>query len=196
MENKDKKYCNGYILAGGKSSRMGEDKGLMLFNGKPVVQYVIDALSPVLNNVIIVSNNPAYKMFGLEVVADEIKEVGPAGGICAALQHSRSENNFIIGCDMPFVTIEAIEALIKKSNGYQITLPLRKGQLEPLFGVYDTACKDKWMRLVKEGSVKLHELVQHFGLQQLNVDHDVVITEKTFRNINTRQEFESALKQA
>lgn len=195
MEINKQKSSNGYILAGGKSSRMGEDKGLMLFNGKPVVQYVIEALVPVVNEVVIVSNNPAYEAFGLKVIADDIKEIGPAGGICAALQHSRSENNFIIGCDMPFVKSEAIEALIKKSNGYQITLPLRKGQLEPLFGVYDTACKDEWMRLVKEGTVKLHELVKHFSLQQLNVDHDVVFTEKTFMNINTRQEFEEALKQ-
>ncbi len=195
MEMGSEKYGNGYILAGGKSSRMGEDKGLMLFNGKPVVQYVIDALSPVVNQVIIVSNNPAYKIFGLEVVADEIKDVGPAGGICAALQHSRSENNFIIGCDMPFVTSAAIEALIQNSSGCQIALPLHKGQLEPLFGVYATVCKDEWLHLVKGGEVKLHALVAHFNLKKIEVEDDVLFAEKIFMNINTRQEFEAALKQ-
>ena len=195
MGKGNKKYCNGYLLAGGKSSRMGEDKGLMLFKGKPVVQYVIDALVPVVNEVVIVSNNPAYEIFGLKVIADDIKEVGPAGGIAAALQHSIAENNFVIGCDMPFVNSAAIEQLIENSEGWQITLPIHNGQLEPLFGVYRTECEDEWLRLVKEGMVKLHELVKHFSLQQLNVDHDVVFTEKIFMNINTRQEFESALKQ-
>ncbi len=55
---------NGYILAGGKSSRMGQDKGLMLFNQKPLVQYVLQSLQTVVNKVIIVANNPAYEQFG------------------------------------------------------------------------------------------------------------------------------------
>jgi molybdopterin-guanine dinucleotide biosynthesis protein A len=195
MENKEKKYCNGYILAGGKSSRMGEDKGLILFNRKPVVQYVIDALAPVVDEVVIVSNNQAYEVFGLKVIADEIKDVGPAGGIGAALQNSTSEKNFIVGCDMPFVTREAIETVIKQSYGYQITLPLNADQLEPLFGVYTTDCKDEWLRLVREGIVKLHELVTHFNLKKLKTDNNGLFAEKLFMNINTRQELESALKQ-
>ncbi len=195
MEKQSIQYYNGYILAGGKSSRMGEDKGLMLFNGKSVVQYVIDALAPVVNEVVIVSNNTAYEIFGLKVIADEIKDVGPAGGICAALQHSFVENNVMIGCDMPFVSIAAIEELIKNSEGAQITLPIHDGLLEPLFGVYRTECKHEWRRLVLGGNVKLNELVKHFKLQQFNVNNSPIFTEKIFMNINTRQEFESALNQ-
>lgn len=57
------KNVNGYILAGGKSSRMGADKGLLTFHGKPIVQKIIDQLKPAVKNVIIVSNNIEYKIW-------------------------------------------------------------------------------------------------------------------------------------
>ena len=53
-------HATGIILAGGKSSRMGEDKGLVLLNGKPMIQYVIEALKEVVSNIIIISNINIY----------------------------------------------------------------------------------------------------------------------------------------
>lgn len=71
------------ILAGGKSSRMGVDKGLMLLNEKPMVQHVIDAVKLVADEIIIVANNKEYKQFGYTVISDEIENAGPLAGICA-----------------------------------------------------------------------------------------------------------------
>ncbi|MCX6312923.1 MAG: NTP transferase domain-containing protein, partial [Bacteroidetes bacterium] len=70
----------GFILAGGKSSRMGTDKGLIIFNEETIIQQVIAQLKPVVNNLVIVSNNTTYEKFGLEVIGDIIKDIGPAGG--------------------------------------------------------------------------------------------------------------------
>ena len=55
------------ILAGGKSSRMGEDKGLMLFEGKTMIQYIIDTIQPLVDDVIIISNQTGYGIFGFPV---------------------------------------------------------------------------------------------------------------------------------
>src|ERR1035437_7677768 len=99
-----KNNLNGYILAGGKSSRMGTDKGLLVFNKKTIIQHVIAQLKPVVKEVIIVSNNRDYEKFGVKVIADIIKNIGPAGGIHAALSHSNTNHNFIVSCDMPFIT--------------------------------------------------------------------------------------------
>lgn len=62
----DKKNITGIILAGGKSSRMGTDKGFLLLNNKPFVQYSIDALKPFVSEIMIVSDNPDYDIFGLK----------------------------------------------------------------------------------------------------------------------------------
>ncbi len=83
--------ATGIILAGGKSSRMGEDKGLVLLNGKPMIQYVIEALKGVVSDIIIISNNASYNKFGIPVYPDIIKDKGPVGGIFTGLHHSKTQ---------------------------------------------------------------------------------------------------------
>src|ERR1041385_1796721 len=99
----------GFILAGGKSSRMKEDKGLMLLNRKAIVQYVIDALKPAVKEVIIISNNEVYKQFGYQVIPDLVNDAGPMGGIFTGLSRSNTLYNFFASCDMPFITSEVIQ---------------------------------------------------------------------------------------
>ena len=88
----------GIILAGGKSSRMGTDKGLLLLNGKPMVKYVIDVLSKVTSKIIIIANNDEYKQFGYKVYSDLIKDKGPVGGIYTAMNYTNSNTNICISC--------------------------------------------------------------------------------------------------
>ena len=106
----------GYILAGGKSSRMGEDKGLKLFNGIPLIQNVINQLLFAVDKVVIVSNNKDYEQFGLEVIEDALINKGPAGGIYTALQHSSTDLNFIVSCDMPYISSQAIHFMLENSS--------------------------------------------------------------------------------
>ncbi|MBK7734947.1 MAG: NTP transferase domain-containing protein [Chitinophagaceae bacterium] len=68
-----------YLLAGGKSSRMGTDKGLLHFQNKYLVEWVINELQFVFEKITIVANNAVYQKFNLEVIEDEIKNIGPAG---------------------------------------------------------------------------------------------------------------------
>ena len=183
----------GYILAGGKSSRMGEDKGLKIFNGKYLVQIVIEQMQMVFNQVVIVSNNLDYQQFGLEVIEDEVKNIGPAGGIYTALQHSKTDKNFIISCDMPFVTAEAITFVLKSSENAEITLPAMNGKLEPLFGVYSKKCLPKWKALIDNDCIKLQNMITNFNLKIMGVSAQVNFSEKIFRNLNTPNEFKNAL---
>ena len=184
-----KNTINGYILAGGKSSRMGVDKGLMLFRGKHLIEHIIEQLKPVVNKVVIVSNNSYYNKFGLEVIGDFYKEIGPAGGIHAALTHS-GKNIFVVGCDMPFVTSAAIEFVINHSASLQITLPILTGNIEPLFGVYSKACLGKWNELIQRKVFKLLELVENFDLLKFKVDDIPIFNKNLFMNLNMRVDLE------
>ena len=186
----DMKIVNGYILAGGKSSRMGKDKGLLLIDSKSIVQHVIDQLQPVVAKVTIVSNNSEYEKFGFEVIGDLVKDIGPAGGIYTALSHSDTSSNFIVSCDMPFITSDAIAFIITNSNQHQITLPVYHDKTEPLFGVYTKECVTKWQELIQQGSVKLQELITYFSVMKLNVDENKLFCESIFTNINTQYDFE------
>ena len=70
---KSKNNITGIILAGGKSSRMGTEKGLILYKNKPFVEHIIEAMNPLVDNIIIISNNKAYKSFGFRCYEDLIK---------------------------------------------------------------------------------------------------------------------------
>ena len=95
----DKKNITGIVLAGGKSSRMGSDKGLLTINGKMFIEHVVDAMKPLVDNIIIVSNNKMYDQFGYERIEDEIINSGPMAGLYSGLKHSESEYNLVLSCD-------------------------------------------------------------------------------------------------
>jgi molybdopterin-guanine dinucleotide biosynthesis protein A len=187
------KNTNGYILAGGKSSRMGTDKGLLLIEGKAMIEYVIEQMQSVFDNLVIVSNNPEYEKFGLKVIPDLIKDIGPAGGIYTALKHSDSQLNFIVSCDMPFVTKEAIEFIVANTNESQIVLLENQGKLEPLFGVYSKDCEDKWLQLIQQEKVKLQDMVLHFKLKTIPVENNEIFAASFLKNINTKADYNNLL---
>ncbi len=181
---------NGYILAGGKSSRMGEDKGLILFNGKPMITHMIEQLKPAVKKITIVSNNKAYEQFGLEVINDLIFDIGPAGGILTALSHTNADYNFICSCDMPFIKTEAINFLIQQSFDFEITVAVDQDKIQPLFAVYSKSCLSEWKNQIQKNNFKLQELINHFNLQKLEMKNMKSFDEIIFTNVNSKSELE------
>lgn len=180
-------------MAGGKSSRMGVDKGLLLIKGKTMIEFVMEQMQSVFDNLVIVSNNPEYEKLGLQVIPDLIKDLGPAGGIYTALNHSKTKFNFMVSCDMPFVTHEAIEFMMANTTESQIVLLENQGKLEPLFGVYSKECEEKWLQLIQQEKVKLQNMVSHFKLKTIPVENNGIFKESFFKNINTKEDFNNAL---
>ena len=189
------KYPNisAYVLAGGKSSRMGADKGLVLFREKPMVQYVLDVLNANFNKTTIISPNQDYERFGYEVIADIIPDIGPAGGIYTAMKHASTNKIFIISCDMPFITSKVVCFLVENSRSAQICLSLSDVSVQPLPGVYSTDCAEKWEELVKQGNYKLRDLVTHFRLKTIETKNMFGLSDVLFMNINDKQQLEHAV---
>lgn len=185
---------NGYILAGGKSSRMGSDKGLMPFQDKPLIQHIIEQLKPTVKKVVLVANNSTYQNFGLEVIPDLIKDIGPAGGIYSALKHTDARFNLILSCDMPFIKSEAIEFIIQNSFKWQITVPVYHQKIEPLCGIYTKDCLKDWEKLIRQNMIRLQDMITYFKLFKLDVDNNKLFNDQSFQNINTKYEFENALR--
>lgn len=103
---------NGYVLAGGKSSRMGRDKAMLELAGKPLVQRAVEKLRRVCAEVFVVGNRPELEIYA-PVVQDLHKECGPLGGIEAALLRSDREWNLLMAVDMPFLPAEFLAAWIE-----------------------------------------------------------------------------------
>ncbi len=93
----------GYVLAGGRSSRMGTNKALLPLAGKPLLQHAITRLSRLCSPVRVLSNDPALGSFA-PLVPDRHPDCGPLSGIEAALLDSEHDWNLILPVDVPFLT--------------------------------------------------------------------------------------------
>lgn len=132
---------NAIILAGGKSSRMGQDKAFIKVEGQFLIKRQIALLKKIFKNIIIVTNQPAkFKFKGIKVVQDIIKGCGPLSGIHAGLKASGSNYNFVIACDMPFISEPLIRYMLKEKKGYDVVIPRIRDKFHPLFGIYSKNC--------------------------------------------------------
>ncbi len=184
-----KSNITGIILSGGKSRRMGKEKGLCPFKGKPLVRYAIDVLSPFCERLIIVANNGGYEGFGLEVFPDKIKEIGPLGGIYTGLLHSITEDNFILSCDMPMISTELVKHILSNRNNYRVVVPDFEGYLEPLCAFYQHGIFPQLKKAIEEGNYKLVDFIKKTNFRELKIDKQLgFFHPMLFANINSEKE--------
>lgn len=179
----------GVILAGGENSRMGTDKGLLTIDGKNIMERIIDAMKPSVQEIIIITNGNNYDYFGYKIYNDLIKKCGPMGGIFTALSFSKTEKNFVVSCDMPFVNKKLVQFIIENASDCEITIPSHNERLEPLCAVYDKSCTSKLEELLKKHELKLLDMLKHFKMRQISIPEDI-LKDNCFANINTPAEYE------
>lgn len=184
----------GIILAGGKSSRMGTDKGLQMLCGKPLISYAIQLLSGVCSTIIISSSSDAYKSFGYQVVADEFPGIGPMGGIYSALKQSKTEKNLVLSCDLPFVSEDLMSYILDKASGFEVAVPwLGNRHYEPLCGFYRLSVLDHLSSFIQKGNYKLPDLFEEIRINRLMINSELSFyDERLFLNINSKHDLATA----
>ncbi len=186
----DSSELTGIILAGGKSSRMGREKGLVGFRGKPLIQYGIDLLSRYTDRILISSGNPDYLPFGLELVPDEVVGQGPAAGLATALKNSTTPWNLVIACDLPFLEPALIDLLLENSSSFQAVIPIHNGLPEPLAGLYHRELAAHFEASVAAGNLALHRILGTCKIHYLVTDHLLKKHPLLFANFNSLKEIE------
>lgn len=115
MQDSLKLDITGVILAGGKARRMGgEDKGLLLLSGKPLIQHVLERLGPQVDHLAINANrnHERYAAFGVPVFGDTLGEYqGPLAGMAAALEQAETPLVVLVPCDSPLIPVELVQRL-------------------------------------------------------------------------------------
>jgi molybdopterin-guanine dinucleotide biosynthesis protein A len=179
----------GIILAGGKSSRMGTDKGFLLLNDKPFVQYSIDALKPLVSNIIIVSDDSKYDELGLKRVNDITKNAGPVAGICSGLNASSTEHNLILSCDIPLINPAILQKLIESIDANSQIIQIEsQGKSMPLIAIYKKEVINTFETLLKNDERRLRVAIKN--CISINV---VLEKEQEFStmNVNTQNELKA-----
>lgn len=177
---------SGYILAGGKSSRMGADKGLLLLDSKPMVQHIAEAMRHWVQSITLITTNPKYTALGYLLVADDVPEKGPLSGIATALRHSETENNLILSCDTPQLSSEAIHRFLENCTDVAINIATVGSQWHPLLGVYKKAVLPRFAEFVAEDKLALHSAIKQLDYHLVPMDAHA----DAFENINTKADFE------
>jgi molybdenum cofactor guanylyltransferase len=184
-----------FVLAGGKSTRMGADKAFVQFNGRMLLERALDLARSVTADVRIVGDPAKFAAFGA-VIADAFPDCGPLGGIHAALRASPAELNLVLAVDMPFVPAGLLHYLIDRARNSSVivTVPRAGKGLQPLCAVYRRAFADAAENALKQGRYKIDALFAEESTQ-LIIEAELKgksFSTEMFRNLNTPEELAEA----
>lgn len=199
------------ILAGGSSSRLGEEKSLLEFAGRPLLCQTMEKLRQVTDEVIVVARDEEHARCLKELAGELVSEpkaiftwdsmvgFGPVAGLDAGMRCAKGSLAFATGCDLPFLNLEVIDRLFDLADakeGYEAAVPVQpNGFLEPLHSVYDrekmlSACQ----RALQKGERRIHVPLQELCVHRIPVqwlrplDPELL----TFFNLNTPQDLKEA----
>lgn len=184
----DTKNYSCIILAGGKGRRVnGRDKGLITYKDKALVKHVIDAITPIVNEIIISANRniKEYEDYGYQVVPDTNQDFsGPLAGLTAALPYCSNKEVFIVPCDMPLLTTETFSQLSDNIKEKSLCIAEADEKLQPVF------LMNKKLQPSIEQSLKNNQprLMQWAKSQQPCVIH--FPANSYFKNFNSTNDFQ------
>ncbi len=186
-------FVSAYILAGGKSERMGENKAFLFFREKPFIDEIYNGLSRIFKNVTIVTK-PEYKALykRKKLVFDIMSLQTPLVGILTALKHSINDFVFIKSCDNPIFSADLIKAMTEQINGYDVVMPKLSDGFHPLFAIYSKNCLTPIENQLKNGNRRTIDFFRHVNICLMDeekvkkYDPDLV----SFININTKKDYE------
>ena len=184
----------GIILAGGLARRMGgEDKALLPFAGKYLIQHGLDRLEPQLDMILINANrnHKRYEELGFTVIKDDISGfVGPLAGMATALQTVSTSHILVVPCDSPFIPDVLVDRFTKAylSSNAEICVAHDGKRLQPVFTLIKTTTLPSLLKYLEDGQ---HKIDTWYNQQEM-VTVDFSDLPDTFININTPEELKKA----
>ncbi|MFZ2498244.1 molybdenum cofactor guanylyltransferase [Methanosarcina sp.] len=204
------KLRSAVVLAGGRGRRMGMvEKALLEFEGKTIIERLLESLFRIVDEVILSVRDSAQKekfrpvlekfpAHEIRFCFDTLEDVGPLEGIRAGLLESRSEYSFVCAGDMPFINIRVVDLLFEKASGHDAALPRWEDRkFEPLHAVYSRKLIPEIEKALEKGRCSV--LTPVFKMQDIIFVEISEIREldpelRTFANINTVEDMECIIE--
>ena len=184
-----KHNITGVVLAGGESSRMGEEKSILLFKEQALIQYSLDALKPFCKAILISTNKEIHNKFLYKTIGDFHSKIGPIAGIYSALRYSDTDFVMILPCDSPMVKPEFVKYLISEINkDTKAIVPQYANHLEPLFAIYHKSILSVIEEQISNKDYKLVHLLDKINAKVIEVQD-----RSCFVNINTPEDYKVCL---
>jgi molybdenum cofactor guanylyltransferase len=185
----------GFVLAGGKSTRMGRDKAFVEFEGKTLLARALEVTRSVTADVWIAGDAAKFGIYA-SVVEDVFRGCGPLGGIHAALRASRERLNLMLAVDVPFVSREFLQFLIvqaRESNAVVTVVEVQEKR-QPLCAVYRREFVDRAEKALRAGRYKINALFEAETTRVIRENElsAAGFSAGMFRNLNTPEELVKA----
>jgi molybdopterin-guanine dinucleotide biosynthesis protein A len=184
-----------FVLAGGRSTRMGRDKALLELAGRTLLDRALDACRPLCPTVGIVGAQDKYAGYGA-TIEDIYPNRGPLGAIHAALCHTSTSCNLILGVDLPFVTTGFLRYLVEQAwaSGADVTVPRAGAGFHPVCAVYQRRFRDSAQAALERGENKVDALFSSVSTRILEESElaAFALGARMFENLNTREDWERA----
>lgn len=186
-----------YILAGGKSERMGKNKAFLPWHNTTVIEFLYNNLKTIFEEVYVVTKNrDLFSSMNLKVVYDRHLDYSAIVGIYAALTHSNKSHIFIKACDNPVFFESLIYDMYKRLSDYDVVIPKTDDGFHPLFGFYSKKCLDCISNMISNHNyriINLYEKVKTYFL----TESDIAILDRekiSLKNLNTPEDFQEFKK--
>lgn len=183
------------VLAGGESRRLGRDKALLPWQGQTLIEHIVAQLKGLSDDVLVITGAERryHALLDVPVFADEIKNIGPMGGLYTGLKRARYEYSLTVACDMPLLNRALIELLTSELGGsVRAVVPEVRGHRVPTLAVYHKESLAIIEQLLAQGRTSLQALVDSVSPKIISekklrtVDPEL----RAFTNLNTREDWE------
>lgn len=186
-----KRSVTAVILAGGNNSRYNDEKSLIRFNNKSILQHQIELLSSIFDDILIVSDKKELKdlFYKMNFVKDEFENCGPLGGIHVALKESNSDAIFVFACDMPLIRRSLIMdqlSLFWEDPYTNAIIPRHFQGFEPLHSIYAKSCLPLIENQLVNADFSIHNFYKYINKTWYHVSEDNI---HAFFNINTHHDY-------
>lgn len=191
--------CTSIIIAGGKSLRIGENKALLKFNGFTLIDLIVNKLITKFKHIIVSTNNPEqYSFLGEKVifVKDKYTDRGGLEGIYRGLITSKSEYNFVVSCDLPFLNMDLIGYIWEKRKNFDVVVIKRNNdEIEPFYGVYSKNCISKIKKNLEQRNLRIISFYPEVRVKYIN-EKEILKFDLNLSlfNLNTLDDYKKALE--
>jgi molybdopterin-guanine dinucleotide biosynthesis protein A len=169
----------------------GRPKGLLRLAGETIAARTLRLFRAAFAEVLVVANDPGpWEGLGAQVVPDVIPDKGAPGGLHAALASTTTGWIFTAGCDMPFLSADAIAWLAERRAGSTAVVPRWDGRLEPLHAFWSRGCLPAVERLLREGDPSFRDVALAVGATIVGEEawRELDPEGRAFANVNTPEE--------
>jgi len=183
------------VLAGGRSTRLQQDKALLELDGQWVLESILHKLAFLSDDVLVVGGDRVkLRPLGVPIVPDARPGAGPLGGIYSGLKRMRHERGLFVACDMPLLNLSLLRYMIELSPEFDVVIPRIGDNVEPLHAIYSKMCLLPMEEHLNRGERRV--VCFHASVRMRYVEESEILSfdpqHLSFFNINTPQDLQMA----